>query len=497
MPRENRKNDDSRGNNNKAASKKIHIPDELMQFVQRDTYSLLIKGYAGTGKTTLSLTILRALNIRSNFFYISTRISPKQLFLYYPWIRKFISNPIATETNNSDSETEQLLDQPSFEDARLDEPESLFERITNQLMDVKSPIIIIDSWDAIASYMDREARINNERVLQTWRERAGAKLIFISEDPKDTTLDFLVDGIVELEQKYYENTRIREIFLSKLRGVRINKPSYIYTLDNAIFRSYNHYHPTEYLIQPNHKQYKQYKSTPPIDFSDYYIRTGFAGLDSALGGGFPRKGIVAIEMDSLLSTRVAMTFLAGIMSNFIGSNNPVLFCPFEGVDPKMVISILESRLSSLPKNIMLKILWPSYENNQISDYIVPYNIKSDLGLQCVTYEQTLAKLRQNYPNKILLNITGIEICKNLTGQAKIGRAEAASFLRANSDLTIVVSKHAHDLREQLAEAPDVYLKFLIINGTLFVQSLSPWTHLYAIVIDGSLGYPEIKLEPVV
>ena len=70
---------------------------------------------------------------------------------------------------------------PSFEDARLDEPESLFERITNQLMDIKSPIIIIDSWDAIASFMDREARLNNERVLQTWRERAGAKLIFISE----------------------------------------------------------------------------------------------------------------------------------------------------------------------------------------------------------------------------------------------------------------------------------------------------------------------------
>ena len=33
----------------------------------------------------------------------------------------------------------------SFEDARLDEPESLFERITNQLMDIKAPIIIINT----------------------------------------------------------------------------------------------------------------------------------------------------------------------------------------------------------------------------------------------------------------------------------------------------------------------------------------------------------------
>jgi len=48
----------------------IGIPYELMQFVQRNTYSLLIKGSAGTGKTTLSLTILRALKVKSNFFYI-------------------------------------------------------------------------------------------------------------------------------------------------------------------------------------------------------------------------------------------------------------------------------------------------------------------------------------------------------------------------------------------------------------------------------------------
>jgi RecA-family ATPase len=34
------------------------IPSELMQFVKHNTYSLLIKGYSGTGKTTLSLTKL-------------------------------------------------------------------------------------------------------------------------------------------------------------------------------------------------------------------------------------------------------------------------------------------------------------------------------------------------------------------------------------------------------------------------------------------------------
>ena len=45
-----------------------------------------------------------------------------------------------------------------------------------------------------------KARLNNERVLQTWRKGLVRRLIFISEQPADTTLDFLVDGIVELKQ---------------------------------------------------------------------------------------------------------------------------------------------------------------------------------------------------------------------------------------------------------------------------------------------------------
>ena len=50
------------------------IPDDLLQFLNNETYSLLIKGAPGSGKTALCLTILKALNIKNNFFYISTRV---------------------------------------------------------------------------------------------------------------------------------------------------------------------------------------------------------------------------------------------------------------------------------------------------------------------------------------------------------------------------------------------------------------------------------------
>src|ERR671923_1269871 len=222
------------------------IPTELMEFVKKDTYSLIIKGSAGTGKTTLSLTILRALKIKDNFFYICTRVSPKQLLTSYPWIAKFKESQERETQNSATNETDVPI---NFEDARLDEPESLFERITNELMDVKAPLIVIDSWDAIASFMDREARLNNERVLQTWRERAGAKLIFVNEDPSNTSLDFVVDGAVKLDQVFYQDIRIREIFLQKLRGTPIKRPSYLYTLENGIFHSFVPYQPVKFEPQ--------------------------------------------------------------------------------------------------------------------------------------------------------------------------------------------------------------------------------------------------------
>ena len=68
-----------------------HLPDDLLKFIHNDSYSLLIKGKPGTGKTILALTLMDNLNHDSNYFYISTKLSIKQLFNFYPWINKFVT----------------------------------------------------------------------------------------------------------------------------------------------------------------------------------------------------------------------------------------------------------------------------------------------------------------------------------------------------------------------------------------------------------------------
>jgi KaiC/GvpD/RAD55 family RecA-like ATPase len=467
--------DDTNGDN------PLQIPEDLMHFIQRDTYSLLVKGFAGTGKTTLALTILNALRVKNNFFYISTRISPKQLFQYYPWLNEFVggSNP------KSATLTHEHVTMPSFEDARLDEPESLFERITNQLMDIKSPIIIIDSWDAIASFMDREARLNNERVLQTWRERAGAKLIFISEQPADATLDFLVDGIVELKQSYYNNVKMRQIFLRKLRGTRINRSSYLYTLENSVFHSFVPYKPIKF--EPRKRSIAEV-SEPSMGDN---IQSGYPVLDAAVGNGFPKKSVVLLELDSRIDMSIALLFLQKIVSNFLLSGNPVMLQPVNWMEPSSILRFFEVSTPATKKSLF-KIFWTG-KTDLTSSHIISRSKKNKSSDQMLT---ALAKMKERNPDKLLLNIMWTEAIQSLYGtkRVRIVMKNILSSMMAHADLSIAVVTHSHeDLLELVSEVSNIRLRFIMIDDTLFLQSVLPPSNLYSVVFDGQ---SEMSLKPV-
>jgi KaiC/GvpD/RAD55 family RecA-like ATPase len=458
-----------------------HIPEDLLHFIRRDTYSLLVKGFAGTGKTTLALTILNVLGIKNNFFYISTRISPKQLFQYYPWLKDFIEQSKPQDTSLArDREV-----MSSFEDARLDEPESLFERITNQLMDIKSPIIIIDSWDAIASFMDREARLNNERVLQTWRERAGAKLIFISEQPADTTLDFLVDGIVELKQSYYNNVKMRQIFLQKLRGTRIKRPSYLYTLENSIFHSFAPYRPIKF--EPRRRSTALVSELSTGD----NIGSGYPILDASLGNGFPKKGVVLLELDSHVNMTIAMIFLQRIVSNFVSSGNPVLLQPVNWMEPCSILRFFEMSMPAGKKGLF-KILSTGKPDRISNNIISPGKNQSSNRLLA-----TLAKMKQRHRDKLVLNIMWADAIQSVYGARRV-RDEMMNILSsilAHADLSIAVLTRSHeDILELVSEISNIHLRFMMINDTLFLQSLVPSSNLYSLVFDRQ---SQMTLKPVV
>ena len=209
-------------------------------------------------------------------------------------------------------------------------------------MDVKTPIIIVDSWDSVASLMDNEARLNNERVLQTWRERAGAKLIFTTEGVYESSLQYLVDGVVDLSYFYSDEVRLRELRLIKLRGIRIKRASYIFSLAGGILRCYDSYHPIEYKLLWN-----QSKIIKNYSLKNNLIEIEHPDLDILLSG-LVSEGLLVIEKDNILTSDIIYLFLLKIISKLLAENHAII------VDSS-ISETLNSKLSIIGEKAKYKI----------------------------------------------------------------------------------------------------------------------------------------------
>jgi KaiC/GvpD/RAD55 family RecA-like ATPase len=445
----------------------LDIPSELEEFMKNDTYSLLVKGPSGSGKTTFSLTILHSLKAKNNFFYISTRASPKQIFEHYPWLRKFVKEP----SRDIDSpEVGQNLS--AFEDARLDEPESLFERVTNQLMDVKNPVIIIDSWDSVASLMDREARLNNERVLQTWRERAKAKLIFTTEESVESSLENIVDGVVELNYELKDGIRTRSLFLKKLRGIPIKRSLYLFTLKDRIMRCFHSYDARDFKIINKDNISKEKESHTQI------LQSGYHDLDNYVGSTLPQNGLITIEKDDAVSNDTIVLFLNDLLQNFSRMNYSLLLDSTLGA---IVTDANKSKSKNQQKLYLIDVpeLQEKFSKNDLSrkNTFYKYIDKAISGRE--NREKIVAMMESGSMDSFISTTSDIDnYCRYIKRKFEL------SFLILNSN----------NAPEKYYSLSDIHLKFILICGTLFLKCSTPASALFGIKVVNSV--PQIQLDHV-
>ena len=445
----------------------LEIPSELEEFMKNDTYSLLVKGPSGSGKTTLSLTILHSLEAKNNFFYISTRSSPKQIFEHYPWLRKFVKEP------NRDIDSPEVGQNLSaFEDARLDEPESLFERVTNQLMDVKNPVIIIDSWDSVASLMDREARLNNERVLQTWRERAKAKLIFTTEESVESSLENIVDGVVELNYELKDGIRTRSLFLKKLRGIPIKRSLYLFTLKDRIMRCFHSYDARDFKIINKDNISKEKES------HTQKLQSGYHDFDNYVGSTLPQNGLITIEKDDAVSNDTIVLFLNDLLQNFSRMNYSLLLDSTLGT---IVTDANKSKSKNQQKLYLIDVreLQEKFSKNDLSrkNTFYKYVDKAISGRE--NREKIVAMMESGSMASFISTTSDIDnYCRYIKRKFEL------SFLILNSNLT----------PEKYYSLSDIHLKFILICGTLFLRCSTPASALFGIKVVNSV--PRIQLDHV-
>lgn len=471
----------------------INFPRPLSNFLNRDSYVLLIKGDSGTGKTTLALSILLSLQLKKKGLFISTRMSPSKLFEYFTWLKKFgqVSEKL-TEKEDSEHDT----DLACFVDGRLYESGVLYERISNELMDIKEPVIIIDSLDAVEFFPDKETTRNNVKILQSWCERAKAKLIITVEDTNDSSFDFISDGIIELKEKFFHERKIRNIILSKLRGISIERSSYVFTINRGIFNSFNIYNPMDFDINFSPKISSDYEKNHLLVNS--YFPSGYIELDKALGGGFHRNKITDLILESSLSNRIIIGFLNKIIFDFVMTKNLVLFQGFNKEDSNFLKSALKSIFPIAVSTGLIQIIpsidIPTKKIQQIN--LDEKNQIKNIHLQLI--QKNILKMKKKYPKKILVNVMGYDISDRLYNidDNNYIQNSLIEFIKLNTELSFLISKNSM-ITKQISLKSDMIIQFFLNEDTLFLQSQKPWSQFFAVIPSKHEENAYLHLEQIV
>ncbi len=426
-----------------------------------------MKGKAGTGKTTLALTILSKSLERQNCLYISSRLAISELFEYYPWVQNFVP-----DTRDKDGKPEETTEIAPFVDARLDEPQSLFERITNQLMDASSPLIVIDTWDAVGDFMDKEALMTNAKILQIWRQRARAKLIFVLESIEDVIFDNLVDGVIELEQGYANSRRTRRIHLSKLRGVKIERPHSFFTLNQGVFHSFDQYD-QRIWENPSLASIINSLADGPISATGGIPSTSSNVIEDVLSGRIPKHSIVNIEVDPKISSKSILPFITRLIAGYSRKTEAMItFVPPTGITPENVELLLRAFITNPKQRRRIEVL------NQMS---------SAGGLGEGQFAEGPAKIiatsKRKEKNRELLGVLSIgQFFNGDQGAADLSRL--VEMVISGFDCAITVTRSTEEA-QKFTEIADVRLKIVELEGNLFVQPEIPWAKLYAIQNEGN------------
>jgi len=286
----------------------------LKKFLDIGNRSLLIKGESGNGKKTISLDLARNVVKDYNIYFITGNKKPEMIHTWYPWTKSFLpyENIIQISSNeliSSDSNflLAEMLNRIAGTVTTVDDPFVSDE-------ESKKPFIILDIWDSIITEFDPQLKMHAEKLVTSLADKHNGFIIFLSDKEENTSLEQLVDGVIQTTRLYVNNYMIREIAIKKLMGMEIQKLKIPFSFKNgklSVFSSFLHFK-------------AETKKFEPIPNSKNRFSTGNQNFDAKLGGGFKKGTIIGIETDPDVDRYVFVSFLLPLVLNFLSHNNSSL-----------------------------------------------------------------------------------------------------------------------------------------------------------------------------
>jgi KaiC/GvpD/RAD55 family RecA-like ATPase len=474
------------------------LPKEISEALESLTFSLHIKGSAGTGKTTMALELVRYMNCPA--IYLSTRVSPSRLYNQFPWSETCLHKENILDANTS-LDLQTTREETLFE--YVDRP-SFLKNLYSRVLENKGEhlAIIVDSVD----YLKWNLRIPQEdlsveRDILDIAERVNANAIFISEVCEESRLDHLVDGVVRLEREIVNGRLLRKLYVEKVRRIKIDNPIYLFTLKNGRFKVFETGFSVN-LTQTEPPRLEQGKGTK--------IPTLIPELDKILEGGFERGTFNIFDVGNKVG--INHLFIAiPIFLNSVLRGIPVFSIPSKGVIFPGVLksgpltSLGEVFLSSLSSetfnyvNQYFTLVLPLAQ--KIEEHTISFNVHFLNGEDYIKDLNNFLNYAVEVLNRVKANTLVVSIATDIIeylygseNTAKVIQTWLDKIKQLNGIMTIFQFGHeTHKIPTHLANS---YFKIENVAGNIVFYGELPKTKMYVAGLDVSKGYVQTSLTPI-
>jgi len=442
------------------------LPDEVISHIFKEPRNIMIRGYAGAGKTIFALNIFQYILSKGGIaYYLVTMMSKKKFLSIFPWLKEYERYILDFESLKLDLIKKLGLPIRDYESVR-----ALFYEISSAKKYPK--VFIVDSIDYLKYKLEvKENDITLEEFLLLFSSEERISLIFLKEEPNESPLDSMMDDVITLKKKYIRGRVYREIIFDRIYGELLPKNVYPFSLIEHKFYHFREIYPVPSISKIEKKEIKGEK-----------VPTLIPELDRILNGGYQRGSINLLYAGK--NTRGYYRWIVvPSMANLLLNEIPVFILPSAGASysdverwimPLVGRELFEKYLYIFqppPEDVWKKNIFRLFGKSFMEDYdIIMDNIKA-----------ILKKLNSTFYGFFI----GSDTLENVYGANEFKKTFGffARDLIVTNGVVFLIYKYGQKTAEILINFANTHFRIINKNGNILVYGESPVTPYYALVVD--------------
>jgi len=528
------------------------IPVELLKFFKSPGgHSVIVKGVAGTGKTTFALQLTEELGGINSSYYMSTRVSDSTLYNQFPWLKERVK---ATGTLVAGKHYSRSL----IEDAVLDEEGTQVSLEVRVLGERNPPKAAKESGKKIdrteLQKLEGRIELGEEGGEETYKKLGEGEvtedsLVFdlgsdlpeidmaydaVERNMPEKTL-VVIDSIDALSERYglsaskLINTLQRDLVENSLANVLYvleasGETKLDYLGDGVIsFRSEEHagrrlrvmvieklrgsevsQHKYLYTLDRGRLRAfevsraqrlpKTSKWNPIPDPMKDYVSTGYVAIDELIGG-LKVGSVVALESGANVPIEFVDEIRTGLLCNFALQGRGVAHVPPGKGSVESVRKLVEPYIdvSDFEKHIKVFESTPIEALEESSGALHLEGTKADMDLKWNKIVFLLDKTKQPRLSLLAFDtleaVYGSDVLEEMSGHMSSVTKDNGIFMGMSTATTASNRK--------LSDLANIHMRLENVAGTVVLYCEKPYTGLYNLAFSYSRGFPQAVLTPII